>query len=218
MNRRIIVTTCLPDDPVKILRAHDAAREAEIVYLDQKRTATREELLSAVPGANAILSQIPDHIDAEVLEAATDSLRVVADSLGRMPMKARMLSEPGESLIVVGPNARISAINADRVNVSVKEFPLKEGRIDLQALLENLATERNVTSIMAEGGGRLLGSLFDRGLVDKVVAFVAPTIVGGTDASSPVSGLGAETMLDALELHRVRWKRLGRDMAIIGYC
>ena len=64
----------------------------------------------------------------------------------------------------------------------------------------------------------MLGALFDLGLVDKVVAFVAPTIIGGASAPSPVGGLGAEMMADALELERVRWKRLGRDMLITGYC
>lgn len=79
MKPMIVVTTRLPGDPVEQLRAHDAGREAEIIYLDEPRTATRQELLSAVPGATAILSEIPDRIDEEVLEAATDSLKIVAN-------------------------------------------------------------------------------------------------------------------------------------------
>lgn len=79
MKPKIVVTTRLPYDPVKRLRAHDAGRDAEIIYLDEPRVATREELLSVVSGATAILSQIPDRIDEEILDAATDSLVIVAN-------------------------------------------------------------------------------------------------------------------------------------------
>ena len=63
-----------------------------------------------------------------------------------------------------------------------------------------------------------MGSLFDGGMVDKVVAFVSPTIVGGSDAKGPVAGEGVRLIAEAVKLERVQWKRFGRDMAIIGYC
>ena len=55
-------------------------------------------------------------------------------------------------------------------------------------------------------------------LVDKVVAFVAPVIIGGSGAASPVGGLGAETMRQAARLRDVTTRRFGADTAIIGYC
>ena len=76
----------------------------------------------------------------------------------------------------------------------------------------------NITSLCVEGGASILGSLFDHGLVDKVIAFVSPTIIGGGDAPSPVAGRGVELMSDAIKLERVKWDRFGRDMAITGYC
>ena len=72
--------------------------------------------------------------------------------------------------------------------------------------------------MLVEGGATLLGSLFDLGLVDKVIAFVSPVIVGGQTAPTPVAGAGFERMADTLRLERVRWDRYGRDMAITGYC
>ena len=145
-------------------------------------------------------------------------LRVVVDTLGRVPAKARLIEEPGEALVAVGQGIdRLQ--NGDLGNgAEIQQFPVREGHIDLERLIEFLAAERDVTSIMVEGGGTLLGSLFDLGLVDKVVAFVAPTVIGGKSAPSPVGGSGAEMMADALQLERVRWKRLGRDMLITGYC
>ena len=149
---------------------------------------------------------------------ARQPLRVVVDSRGRLPSTARLLTEPGETLIAVGPNVGGLTVERQNNDVDVLPFPLLDGHIDLERLIEFLAKERDVTSIMVEGGGTLLGALFDLSLVDKVVAFVAPTVIGGASAPSPVGGTGVEMMADALELERVRWKRLGRDMLITGYC
>jgi diaminohydroxyphosphoribosylaminopyrimidine deaminase/5-amino-6-(5-phosphoribosylamino)uracil reductase len=80
-----------------------------------------------------------------------------------------------------------------------------------------LASEHGVTSLLVEGGATLLGSLFDLGLVDKVVAFVSPVIIGGETAPTPVAGAGFERMAHTLRLERVRWEKYGRDMAITGY-
>ena len=77
---------------------------------------------------------------------------------------------------------------------------------------------RDVTSVLVEGGGTLLGSLFDRGLVDKVVAFVAPVIVGGLAAPSPVAGAGVERLAQARRLDRTSIVQLGPDVAVVGYC
>ena len=144
--------------------------------------------------------------------------RVVVDSRGRLPETARLVTEPGETLIAVGSEVTRSQKGELGEGVEFRQFPLREEHIDLERLIEFLAKERDVTSIMVEGGGALLGSLFDLGLVDKVFAFVAPTIIGGMSAPSPVGGSGVEIMAEALGLERVRWKRLGRDMLITGYC
>ena len=145
-------------------------------------------------------------------------LRVIVDSQGKLPRTARLLAEPGRTLVAVGSGIAGSRLDEYREGVEVRPFPLRDGHIDLERLIEFLAKERDVTSIMVEGGGTLLGSLFDLGLIDKVVAFVAPTVIGGANAPSPVGGAGVEMMADALQLERVRWKRLGRDMLITGYC
>ena len=145
-------------------------------------------------------------------------LRVVVDTRGRLPVTASLLSEPGRTLIAVGPNADRASSSPSTDRVETRAFPLRDGVVDLESLTQFLAKERSITSIMVEGGGTLLGALFDLGLIDKVAAFVAPTIIGGALAPSPVGGRGAKSMADALELRSVQWKRFGRDAAVIGYC
>jgi len=145
-------------------------------------------------------------------------LRVIVDSKGRIPLNARMISEPGETLVVVStatPETRESLAEA---GFGVVEAAEDDGSVDLTVLMRHLAGEMDITSLCVEGGASILGSLFDRGLVDKVIAFVSPTIIGGGDAPSPVAGRGVELMSDAIKLERVKWDRFGRDMAITGYC
>ena len=105
----------------------------------------------------------------------------------------------------------------ERAGARVVRASSDDGAVDLSALLAELG-RGDTTSVLVEGGSALLGSLFDAGLVDKVVGFVAPTIIGGAEAPSPVAGAGARRIADAVRLSRVRTLHLGRDVAIVGYC
>lgn len=147
--------------------------------------------------------------------AGRQPLRVVLDSRGRLPASARMLSAPGKTLIATTQGA--GGIAGDGGRVEMVALPSGEGGVDLRALLALLG-ERGVVNILVEGGGGVLGTLFDMRLVDKVVAFVAPVIIGGSAAASPVGGLGAETMRESARLRDVATRRFGADTAIIGYC
>ena len=70
---------------------------------------------------------------------------------------------------------------------------------------------------MVEGGGVLLGSLFDRGLIDKVIAFIAPIIIGGAEAKTAVAGEGVDKVIDAIKLERISVEKFGEDVMISGY-
>ena len=96
------------------------------------------------------------------------------------------------------------------------ELPSEAGLVDLEALLKALA-EREITSVLVEGGGILLGSMFDYGLVDKVIAFIAPIIIGGSEAKMSVAGSGIVKVADSLKLKRVCVERFGGDLMVSGY-
>jgi diaminohydroxyphosphoribosylaminopyrimidine deaminase/5-amino-6-(5-phosphoribosylamino)uracil reductase len=72
-------------------------------------------------------------------------------------------------------------------------------------------------SVLVEGGSQLLGSLFDLGLVDKVVGIIAPVIIGGAEAPGPVGGNGARTIASALRLTQVTYEQVDGDIIIRGY-
>lgn len=144
-------------------------------------------------------------------------LKIVIDSQGRVPLTARVFQRPGQALLVTGrPLKEEMARGLARLGVEVVEAPGEGGWVDLPRLLHILGG-RGVTSLLVDGGGILLGSFFDLGLVDRVYAFIAPIIIGGEKAVPAVAGAGVEGMADALRLSRVRVRRIGPDLLVTGY-
>lgn len=144
-------------------------------------------------------------------------LRVIVDSRARTPLDAQVLKMPGKTLIAVVEGAELAKTRAlADAGAEVLSLPSREGRVDLVELLAVLG-RREVTSLLVEGGATLLGSLFDQGLVDKLLAFVAPIIIGGGEAKSPVGGEGVEEIDKAVALGRIGVERFGDDMLIKGY-
>jgi diaminohydroxyphosphoribosylaminopyrimidine deaminase/5-amino-6-(5-phosphoribosylamino)uracil reductase len=168
-------------------------------------------------GINTVLADDPQLTarDEQGKPLQRQPLRVVVDSRGRMPPNARMLSEPGKTLVAVAQEGTGQRLKDECAEM--QHLPSSSGAVDLSALLRLLG-QREITSVFVEGGGTLLGSLFDAKLVDKVVAFVAPVIIGGVEAPSPVAGVGVERMAGALRLCSVEVRRFGDDLAVIGYC
>ena len=74
-----------------------------------------------------------------------------------------------------------------------------------------------MTNVLVEGGGALLGSFFDNRLVEKVVAFLAPVIIGGDNSLGAIGGNGVEAMAGLLRLTNVDIETLGPDIVVTGY-
>lgn len=143
-------------------------------------------------------------------------LRVVVDSTGRTPPGASLFRQAGPVLVA---GARIPAERVRRLQeagAEVVQLPGEDGLVDLKALLAFLG-QREVSSLVVEGGSRLLGAFFDQGQVDKVVAFVAPVILGDARAIPAVGGHGRPTLAEALRLRDVVVEQVGADIAIVGY-
>ena len=144
-------------------------------------------------------------------------LRVIIDSKGRTPLSARIFQSPGKILIAAAqPLEQGKGEAFTQINAEILEMPSKKGQVELRELLGKLG-ERGVCSLLVEGGGTLLGSLFEQGLVDKVLAFIAPLIIGGKGAKTPVEGEGVSRIVEAIKLSRIEVKRFGDDVLISGY-
>ncbi|MFC1992448.1 bifunctional diaminohydroxyphosphoribosylaminopyrimidine deaminase/5-amino-6-(5-phosphoribosylamino)uracil reductase RibD [Chloroflexota bacterium] len=144
-------------------------------------------------------------------------LRVIVDCRGRTPLKARMFSEPGKTLLATGKLDEPKRVAAfARADAELLELPAEKEMVDLRTLLKVLG-ERGIASVLVEGGEIILGSLFDSGLVDKVIAFIAPIIIGGKEAKTAVGGEGVDKVANSLRLEHVRIERFNGDVMVSGY-
>ena len=185
------------------------------LYAHQIRT----ECDAIMVGINTVLSDDPQLTarDEKNKPLSRQPIRVIVDSQARTPMSARMLNEPGNTIIAVSNLSRKRVAAFDRAGLEVLPVPSPtSGKVNLTSLLEILG-ERGVVRLMVEGGGTLLGSLFDHQLVDKVLAFIAPRILGGTNAPSPVEGHGVSSITEAISLKCVTLQHLGEDFLVTGY-
>jgi diaminohydroxyphosphoribosylaminopyrimidine deaminase/5-amino-6-(5-phosphoribosylamino)uracil reductase len=140
-------------------------------------------------------------------------LRVVVDTLGRMPADASLLAETGEILWIVGENIDVLPPTD---SVTVQRASLVEGKIDLDEVLEVLGA-RGLHNVMIEAGAGLAGAFIENDLVDKVAAFIAPKIIGGDDAPGPISGIGASSIDSALTLENLTHTVIDGDILVEGY-
>jgi len=92
---------------------------------------------------------------------------------------------------------------------------MPDGRVDLAALMRELA-RRKVISVLVEGGGSLHAALLERNLAHHALFFVAPKLIGGRDAPTPVEGDGVPDLAGATMLDRLKVRRFGPDLAIEG--
>jgi diaminohydroxyphosphoribosylaminopyrimidine deaminase/5-amino-6-(5-phosphoribosylamino)uracil reductase len=143
--------------------------------------------------------------------------RIVLDSTLRIPPGARVLARDGAGVVVATtgrsrPEARrvLEGLGAE---VIVADGP--DGRVDLKGLFEGLG-RRGTLSLLVEGGGAVHGACVAAGLVDKVLAFVAPLILGGP-APGPVDSGGVERIAQAWHLTRVSIRHVDQDLMIEGY-
>lgn len=157
-------------------------------------------------GVNTVLEDDPRLTTRlEGVPDARQPLRIVADSMLRTPVDAAVLP----ALIITSeeaPEDRRAALEAAGAEV------LAAGTAP-EPLLDTLG-ERGIMSLLVEGGARTHWSFVQRGLVDRVAAFVAPIIIGGEDAPSPVGGPGFISLRGAMRLHSARVTRFGDDHLI----
>jgi diaminohydroxyphosphoribosylaminopyrimidine deaminase/5-amino-6-(5-phosphoribosylamino)uracil reductase len=138
--------------------------------------------------------------------------RIMLDSMARTPLNSQVASDEFSKFttIVVSRRAPESRKRALSQKVQVWVAPSRDGRIDLQSVLERLGSE-NVTSLLVEGGGEVNASFLLRGYAQRVAFFYAPLVLGGADARKAVGGRGATSLKDSLVLQDMRWRRLGSD-------
>ena len=148
-----------------------------------------------------------------------DPLRVIVDSRARLPLDARVINSASRAatFLAVTPAAPADKLRAlEEKGVEILLLPGREGRVDLDALMRKLG-ERGVCQLMVEGGGNLNYSLLEAGLVDKLMLFMAPLIIGGRESPTSFEGAGVARLEEAWRLKDMEIKQYDGDLLLIGY-
>jgi len=172
-------------------------------------------------GVNTVIKDNP-LLKIRESENQKKPVKIIVDSKLRTPLKARIFSK--DSKVIIATTKKSSPFRRQEKyqklkdkGVEILETKEKKGRVDLLDLMRRLA-RKEITNILVEGGGSLIGSLFDENLVDKVMFFISPKIIGGKDAISSVEGVGTLSLNKAIRLKDVRIKRIREDILVEGIC
>jgi len=148
-------------------------------------------------------------------------VRLVLDTHLRVPLNARVLDSQTPTILVTDRESDKEKIGIlEAKGVEVLQIPRWKKRpeqgLDLEYLMKELG-KRGVTSILIEGGGKVNASALEMGLVDKVLFFIAPKIIGGKNSITPVEGEGVNKIGEAIKLRDIKVKRFGDDILFEGY-
>jgi len=161
-------------------------------------------------GIGTVLADNPT-MDARVDEPVLQPLRIVVDSQWRTPPDSRILTGTGEVLIA-GDESIAVPVQLASSRAQCLGLRTKDERVDLQALLKSLA-EMEVNEVQVEAGARLCGALFEEGLVDELLVYQAPVLLGeggpGIFALGPLESMAGRAHLRVLEV-----SRFGDDLRI----
>jgi diaminohydroxyphosphoribosylaminopyrimidine deaminase/5-amino-6-(5-phosphoribosylamino)uracil reductase len=176
----------------------------------------RAQVDAILVGANTVIRDDPE-LSVRHGVGGRQPWRVVVDSRGRVSGKAKLFQDAQRQRTLVFTTTLSSATWRRYLSgrcVDVIVLPPKRGRIDLHAALKVLG-KRDITSVLMEGGGELLGSLFDARLVDRVAFFYAPIILGGRSAVAAVAGQGVATVGKAVGFRDCCWRQVGKSEMLL---
>lgn len=167
-------------------------------------------------GINTVIEDNP-MLTARV-DGGKSPIRIVVDSSLRIDINANVVQDKSAKTIVATTDKadkdKILKLQAQDVDVIVVDKD-ENDKVDIEKLLDILG-QQNICSILVEGGATLSGSFVAKKLVDKVYFFIAPKIVGGKEAKTPVAGTGILNLQEALALKDIQIEKLEEDILIIG--
>ena len=151
------------------------------------------------------------------LPGCKDPIRIICDTNLRIPEESKIVrtADQIETLLAAGTDAanKEKSRRLQAKGIRIVPVETKEGHIDLCALMRILG-ERQIDSILLEGGAALHAAALESGIVNKVRIYIAPKIFGGTDAKSPVGGCGVQNPGDAWILTNRQMQLLAEDIVL----
>ncbi|MFC1703712.1 bifunctional diaminohydroxyphosphoribosylaminopyrimidine deaminase/5-amino-6-(5-phosphoribosylamino)uracil reductase RibD [Candidatus Omnitrophota bacterium] len=210
------ITKKIPFVTVKVAQSLDgkiALQNGQSQWITSKETRDlahrlRNDYDAILVGVNTVIHDNP------LLKSKN---KVIVDSRLRTSLNARIFTKNSGKVIIAStkkaPKQKVAQLEGKGATVLL--LPVKNGKVNLKALMRQLA-KMEITSVFIEGGGTIIGNLFDEGLVDKAMFFIAPKIIGGKDSISSVEGAGIKSIAKAHCLKDIRIQQCGNEFLLQG--
>ncbi|MEP7056158.1 MAG: bifunctional diaminohydroxyphosphoribosylaminopyrimidine deaminase/5-amino-6-(5-phosphoribosylamino)uracil reductase RibD [Caldimonas sp.] len=174
--------------------------------------AFRKRAGAVLTGVGTVLDDDP-RLDVRLVPTTTQPLRVIVDSRLEMPLSARVLQPPGRALVYAAAPSTERRAAFERQRIEVALLPSAAGKVDLAAMLGDLAEQRGINELHIEAGHKLNGSFVREGLVDEFLIYIAPKLIG---TGRELALFGALASLDdAVGLHFESVTPIGSDLRVV---
>jgi len=176
----------------------------------------RDQVDGVVVGIGTVLKDDPT-LTARI-RGGRDPYRVVFDSRLRIPENAKMVDlSPSKTIIATTEMAsqdKIERLRKKGVRILISDS--KSGKVDLKFSLLKLG-EMGMMSLLLEGGSQLSGSFLDQRLIDKILLFLSPKLIGDPEAPGIFGGVGIASLKEAIAVKDLRVRKMGEDLLLEGY-
>lgn len=179
----------------------------------------RDRVSSIMVGINTVVKDNPSLTARLESKECTDPVRIIVDSKGRIPLDSNVIQTKTKAGTIIATTALIDKTKENQLienNVRIIKTAGSNGNVDLRVLMDELYM-LEIDSVLLEGGGTLNYSALEAGIVDKVMFFISPKIIGGKDAVSPVEGVGIDLIKNALKIKDINLTQFDDDILIEGY-
>jgi diaminohydroxyphosphoribosylaminopyrimidine deaminase / 5-amino-6-(5-phosphoribosylamino)uracil reductase len=177
----------------------------------------RDQNDAILVGINTVLKDDPS-LTARIA-GGRDPLRVVVDSALRISPKAKVIAQTSAAPTIVATLANAPKDKIKKLQAAGAEIVLvksDKGRVDLRDLMRKLG-RMDIMSVLVEGGAEIHASALKSGIVDKVVMYIAPTLMTGADSLCSIGGMSPIRLGHAIRLKDVTSRFVGQDIMVQGY-
>lgn len=175
----------------------------------------RSENMAILVGVGTVIEDDPS-LTARVPNGR-NPLRTVLDSTLRLPLNAKVITDGLADTWIFTSKSYDADKRIKLENAGVTIFETSgETRVDVNDVVRILG-EKSISSLFIEGGGTVNAAFLENGLIDKVVLYFAPKLIGGKDAPTFLEGTGFELMKDAIELTGGEFTKIGKDFKFTAY-
>jgi len=176
----------------------------------------RNQYMAIMIGVGTVIADNPS-LDTRRDVPSRNPIRIIIDSKLEIPLASTVIETAKETrtIVVTGLDSderKVKKLKDLHVEVILKKA---NPNIDLNDLLTDLGA-MNIDSVLIEGGSYLLGQALLSNMIDKAFVFIAPKMVGGKDALTPVGGNGIDLMKDAISLTQIKYHYFDEDIMIEG--